>query len=89
MNGVKIGEEITIMAGPCAVERLELTVGIAHRSSRAGDRPSRGGAYKPRTSPYSFQGLGREGLDYLVEAKKQTGLPVVKEILGHPRYRVV
>jgi 3-deoxy-7-phosphoheptulonate synthase len=69
------------MAGPCAVERLELTVGIAHEVKSAGATVLRGGAYKPRTSPYSFQGLGREGLDYLVEAKKQTGLPVVSEIL--------
>jgi 3-deoxy-7-phosphoheptulonate synthase len=69
------------MAGPCAVERLELTVGIAHEVKAAGASILRGGAYKPRTSPYSFQGLGREGLDYLLEAKKQTGLPVVSEIL--------
>ena len=82
VNGVKIGDKkITIMAGPCAVERLELTVGIAHEVKSAGATVLRGGAYKPRTSPYSFQGLGREGLDYLVEAKKQTGLPVVSEIL--------
>src|SRR5262252_8909491 len=71
----------TIMAGPCAVERLELTVGIAHDVKAAGATVLRGGAYKPRTSPYSFQGLGREGLDYLIEAKKQTGLPVVSEII--------
>ena len=74
-------KENTIMAGPCAVERLELTVGIAHEVKSAGATVLRGGAYKPRTSPHSFQGLGREGLDYLVEAKKQTGLPVVSEIL--------
>ncbi len=82
VGGVKIGaKKLTIMAGPCAVERLELTVGIAHEVKAAGATILRGGAYKPRTSPYSFQGLGREGLDYLVEAKKQTGLPVVSEIL--------
>ena len=73
--------QLAIMAGPCAVERLELTVGIAHEVKAAGASILRGGAYKPRTSPYSFQGLGREGLDYLIEAKKQTGLPVVSEIL--------
>jgi 3-deoxy-7-phosphoheptulonate synthase len=56
-------------------------VGIAHEVKAAGASVLRGGAYKPRTSPYSFQGLGREGLDYLQEAKKQTGLPVVSEIL--------
>jgi 3-deoxy-7-phosphoheptulonate synthase len=73
--------KLVIMAGPCAVERLELTVGIAHEVKAAGASILRGGAYKPRTSPYSFQGLGREGLDYLLEAKRQTGLPVVSEIL--------
>jgi len=82
INGVKVGgQQLTIMAGPCAVEKLELTVGIAHDVKAAGASILRGGAYKPRTSPYSFQGVGREGLDYLLEAKKQTGLPVVSEIL--------
>ncbi|MGE3153362.1 MAG: 3-deoxy-7-phosphoheptulonate synthase [Nitrospiraceae bacterium] len=82
VGGVKIGDQkLTIMAGPCAVERLELTVGIAHEVKAGGAGILRGGAYKPRTSPYSFQGVGREGLDYLLEAKKQTGLPVVSEIL--------
>jgi 3-deoxy-7-phosphoheptulonate synthase len=69
------------MAGPCAVEKKELTLGIAHEVKAAGASILRGGAYKPRTSPYSFQGLGNEGLDYLAEAKRQTGLPVVSEIL--------
>ncbi len=82
VNGVKVGGvKIAVMAGPCAVEKLELTVGIAHDVKAGGASLLRGGAYKPRTSPYSFQGVGREGLDYLVEAKKQTGLPVVSEIL--------
>ena len=82
VGGVKIGgKKITMMAGPCAVERLELTVGIAQEVKAAGASILRGGAYKPRSSPYSFQGLGREGLDYLLEAKKKTGLPVISEIL--------
>lgn len=82
IGGVKIGDQkLAVMAGPCAVERLELTVGIAHEVKAGGASILRGGAYKPRTSPYSFQGVGREGLDYLLEAKKQTGLPVVSEIL--------
>ena len=82
VHGVKVGgKKIAIMAGPCAVEKRELTVGIAKEVSSAGASILRGGAYKPRTSPYSFQGLGQEGLDYLVEARKQTGLPVVSEIL--------
>ncbi len=80
--GVPVGgATVVVMAGPCAVEKLELTVGIAHEVKAAGASLLRGGAYKPRTSPYAFQGLGREGLDYLVEARKQTGLPVVSEIL--------
>lgn len=82
VDGVKVGaKRLAVMAGPCAVEKLELTVGIAHEVKAAGASILRGGAYKPRTSPYSFQGVGREGLDYLLEAKKQTGLPVVSEIL--------
>jgi len=82
VNGIAIGgPKITIMAGPCAVEKSEVTVGIAHDVKAAGGHILRGGAYKPRTSPYSFQGLGREGLDYLSEARKQTGLPIVSEII--------
>jgi 3-deoxy-7-phosphoheptulonate synthase len=82
VGGVKIGgKALAIMAGPCAVEKRELTVGIAQEVKAAGANILRGGAYKPRTSPYAFQGLGNEGLDYLGEAKKLTGLPVVSEIL--------
>ena len=82
VNGIAIGgQQVAIMAGPCAVEKSELTVGIAHEVKAAGGHILRGGAYKPRTSPYSFQGLGREGLDYLSEARKQTGLPIVSEII--------
>ncbi len=80
--GVKIGgPNITVMAGPCAVEKLEITVGIAREVAKAGATILRGGAYKPRSSPYSFQGLGQEGLSFLAEARKQTKLPVVSEIL--------
>ncbi len=80
--GVSIGgKTITVMAGPCAVEKLEITVGIAKDVVNAGATILRGGAYKPRSSPYSFQGLGQEGLGFLAEASKQTGLPVVSEIL--------
>ena len=80
--GVQIGgPKITVMAGPCAVEKLEITVGIAKEVAKAGATILRGGAYKPRSSPYSFQGLGQEGLAFLAEARKQTGLPVVSEIL--------
>ena len=80
--GVQIGgPKITVMAGPCAVEKLEITVGIAKEVAKAGATILRGGAYKPRSSPYSFQGLGQEGLAFLAEARKQTKLPVVSEIL--------
>ncbi len=82
VSGVKIGgSTITVMAGPCAVEKLEITVGIAKEVASAGATILRGGAYKPRSSPYSFQGLGQEGLSFLAEARKQTKLPVVSEIL--------
>jgi 3-deoxy-7-phosphoheptulonate synthase len=82
VGGVKVGgKRIVIMAGPCAVEKLEITVGIAQEVAKAGATILRGGAYKPRTSPYSFQGLGQEGLEFLAEARRQTGLPVVSEIL--------
>ncbi len=82
VGGVKVGgQKIAVMAGPCAVEKLEITVGIAKEVASAGASILRGGAYKPRTSPYSFQGLGQEGLGFLAEARKQTGLPVVSEIL--------
>ncbi|MDD9819875.1 MAG: 3-deoxy-7-phosphoheptulonate synthase [Nitrospira sp.] len=82
VDGVPIGGKlITVMAGPCAVESLEATVGVAREVKAAGGAILRGGAYKPRTSPYTFQGLGREGLDFLVAAKRETGMPVVSEIL--------
>lgn len=82
IGGVQVGgNRVVVMAGPCAVEKLEITVGIAQSVARSGARILRGGAYKPRTSPYSFQGLGQEGLEFLAAARKETGLPVVSEIL--------
>jgi 3-deoxy-7-phosphoheptulonate synthase len=70
-----------IIAGPCTVESREQTLGIARAVRAAGATMLRGGAYKPRTSPYSFQGLGPEGLEILAEARAETGLPVVTEVL--------
>jgi 3-deoxy-7-phosphoheptulonate synthase len=70
-----------VIAGPCAVESHEQTLGIAHEVRAAGGDMLRGGAFKPRTSPYDFQGLGEEGLQILAEARKQTGLPVVTEVM--------
>ena len=75
------GERPAVIAGPCAVESRSQTLEIAHACKAAGADMLRGGAYKPRTSPYDFQGLGVEGLEVLAEARAQTGLPVVSEVL--------
>jgi 3-deoxy-7-phosphoheptulonate synthase len=75
------GQECVVIAGPCAVESLEQTRSIARAVGQAGVRMLRGGAYKPRTSPHSFQGLGEAGLEILAEVRKETGLAVVTEVL--------
>ncbi len=75
------GERLVIAAGPCAVESLEQTLTVARAVRRGGANLLRGGAFKPRTSPYSFQGLGEEGLRILAAAREETGLPVVTEAL--------
>ncbi|MBA4349243.1 MAG: 3-deoxy-7-phosphoheptulonate synthase [Thermodesulfovibrio sp.] len=75
------GKKIQVMAGPCAVENKTILMNIAERVKNSGATFLRGGAYKPRTSPYSFQGLGEEGLRYLAEAREKTGLPIVTEIM--------
>ncbi len=75
------GEHFALIAGPCTVESREQTLDIAHAVAGGGAAMLRGGAYKPRTSPYSFQGLGVEGLRFLQEAKEQTGLPIVTELM--------
>ncbi|MGI5888033.1 MAG: 3-deoxy-7-phosphoheptulonate synthase [Oscillospiraceae bacterium] len=75
------GGGLTIMAGPCSVESEEQVVGIAKAVKAAGATMLRGGAFKPRTSPYSFQGLGERGLEYLKTAKQETGLPIVTELM--------
>ncbi len=75
------GSALVVIAGPCAVESEEQTLRIAKQVARAGARILRGGAFKPRTSPYSFQGLGLAGLKILASARQATGLPVVTEIL--------
>lgn len=82
VKGIVIGgKKIPVMAGPCAVENKTILINIAEKVKVAGASFLRGGAYKPRTSPYSFQGLGEEGLKYLAEAREKTGLPVVTEIM--------
>jgi 3-deoxy-7-phosphoheptulonate synthase len=82
VNGTYIGgEEIVIIAGPCAVENREQLLETAKAVYSGGANILRGGAFKPRTSPYSFQGLGEEGLKYLSQAREETGLPVVTEVM--------
>jgi 3-deoxy-7-phosphoheptulonate synthase len=76
------GQRLTIIAGPCAIESRSQLLETAHAVKEAGAHMLRGGAFKPRTSPYSFQGLGEEGLKYLAEAREQTGLPVVTEVMA-------
>lgn len=83
LPGVKIGgEKLSLIAGPCSVESKEQIVGLAKRVKESGAVALRGGAFKPRTSPYAFQGLEDEGINLLVEAKKETGLPIVTEIMS-------
>ena len=76
------GNHFQIIAGPCSVESYEQVLEVAKAIKKAGATILRGGAFKPRTSPYSFQGLGLEGLKMLIEAKKQTGLPIVTELMS-------
>jgi len=81
-NGTRIGgREIVVMAGPCAVEGEGQILDIAHRLKEMGATVLRAGAFKPRTSPYAFQGLGLEGLELLVRAREETGLAIVTEAL--------
>lgn len=81
--GSKIGgKNIAVMAGPCSIESEEQIISIAKEIKKSGATFLRGGAFKPRTSPYSFQGMGSEGLDLLKLAKKETGLPIVSEIMS-------
>jgi 3-deoxy-7-phosphoheptulonate synthase len=81
-NGTRIGgDDVVLMAGPCSVESREQILEIAHRLRASGATVLRGGAFKPRTSPYAFQGLGTKGLELLAEARAQTGLAIVTEAL--------
>jgi 3-deoxy-7-phosphoheptulonate synthase len=83
VNGVKVGsDEILIIAGPCSVEGREQLLEIAQAVKEAGGHALRGGAFKPRTSPYAFQGMGEAGLEILAEARELTGLPVVTEVMA-------
>ena len=81
-NKVEVGgKKLVVMAGPCSVENLENTTYTAGEVQKSGATLLRGGAYKPRTSPYDFQGLGLEGLQILAEARRMTGLPVITEVM--------
>ena len=83
VSGVKIGgDNLALIAGPCSVESVDQVLEIAKAAKASGANMLRGGAFKPRTSPYSFQGLGLEGLDILCEAKASTGLPIVTELMS-------
>jgi 3-deoxy-7-phosphoheptulonate synthase len=83
VSGVKIGDQkhVVLISGPCSVENREQILEIAKIVKKAGARILRGGAFKPRTSPYTFQGLGKAGLELLAEARKVTGLPVITELM--------
>lgn len=83
VSGVKVGGgSLAMIAGPCSVESTEQVLEIALAAKASGANLLRGGAFKPRTSPYSFQGLGLEGLDILCEVKQETGLPIVTELMS-------
>ncbi len=83
INGIKVGgDNFQIIAGPCSVETEEQIIEVAKAVKEAGATLLRGGAFKPRTSPYSFQGLRETGIDLLLKAKKETGMPIVTEIMS-------
>jgi len=83
------GKRLTVIAGPCSVESRDQLLNVAHAVKRAGASLLRGGAFKPRTSPYEFQGLGELGLRLLSQAREETGLPVVTEIMEPSRVELV
>ena len=90
LNNTTVGEEpVVIMAGPCSVESRSQLLETAHAVKEAGAQILRGGAFKPRTSPYSFQGLGEKGLQILAEARDQTGLPVITEVMASEQVPLV
>src|SRR5512141_1192048 len=90
MDGFHVGgNEIVVIAGPCAVESRSQILETAQAVREAGANALRGGVFKPRTSPYSFQGLGEEGLEYLAEAREQTGMPIVVEIMSQTQLELM
>ena len=90
IKDVTIGaQKIVVMAGPCSVEKKSSLISVAREVKKAGAQILRGGAFKPRTSPYSFQGLGEKGLQYLSEARKETGLLTVTEVMNVKQVELV
>jgi 3-deoxy-7-phosphoheptulonate synthase len=90
VRGVPIGPQtVTLIAGPCAVETPDQTLAAARMAQAAGATLLRGGAFKPRTSPYAFQGLGERGLQILADVRDKTGLPVVTEVMGEQDVEMV
>ncbi|MEM9399692.1 MAG: 3-deoxy-7-phosphoheptulonate synthase [Verrucomicrobiota bacterium] len=91
INGIKIGhtQSLTLMAGPCSVENEEQILTTARSVKKSGAKILRGGAFKPRTSPYEFQGLGEEGLKLLAQARDETGLSIVTELLAEQDVELV
>ncbi len=83
------GEQLAVIAGPCSVESRGQLLEIAHAVKEAGATMLRGGAFKPRTSPYAFQGMGVAGLELLVEAREATGLPIVTEVMAPDKVELV
>lgn len=84
VGGIKVGgtEKIVVIGGPCSIESEEITLSLAESVKNAGGSMLRGGAYKPRTSPYAFQGMGTTGIEWMVEAREKTGLPIVSELMS-------
>ncbi|MEE1313391.1 MAG: 3-deoxy-7-phosphoheptulonate synthase [Lachnospiraceae bacterium] len=84
VSGIKVGgkEPVVVIGGPCSVESKEMVCSVAQKVKEAGGHMLRGGAYKPRTSPYAFQGMRTEGIMAMVEARNQTGLPIVSELMS-------
>lgn len=90
IGDIRVGaEELTLIAGPCAIESEIQALTIAEHVKNAGAHMFRGGAFKPRTSPYSFQGLGEEGLKILAKVRETTGLPVVTEVMDYETFDLV
>ena len=90
IGGVEVGgSEVIVMSGPCSVENRDQIIDIAKAIKSAGAKILRGGAFKPRTSPYSFQGLGPEGLKLLAEAREATGLPIITEIMDTKHLEII